>query len=75
MLRPISKQGHLGKDDQYEYILKCIDSCVTLEQTYSCCNMIDNWFSVFNNEYLFDKMNISVGLKKIELKKIENAKH
>jgi len=75
MLRPISKQGHLGKDDQYEYILKCIASCVTAEQLIACEVMIKTWTNRFNFGWLSEKMDEAVAIKKINIKIIENGKH
>ena len=75
MLRPISKQGHLGRDDQYEYILKCIDSCVTPEQLIGCEIMIKTWTNRFNFGWLSDQMDLAIVDKRINLKKIENAKY
>jgi len=74
MLRPISKQGHLGKEDQYEYILKCIGSCVTAEQLVACEIMIKTWTNRFNFGWLSNNMDKAVIDKRINLKIIENEK-
>lgn len=52
-----------NKYDVYSKLVKIINSCKTIDQIFSCRKIINRFDDIYNDDYLYNELNIKCNLK------------